>query len=86
MVSQAISFKLAIAQICFNYLQQQFYLVTPSMKALAKGKNEEVVLKLLKNLVGATQGVSQKLFENKVAHRTTTKPSWTMKESEILQM
>lgn len=47
-----------VAQICFNYLQQQFYLVTPSMKALAKGKNEEVVLKLLKNLVGATQGVS----------------------------
>ena len=45
------------AQICFNYLQQQFYLVTPSMKALAKGKNEEVILKLLKNLVGATQGV-----------------------------
>jgi hypothetical protein len=28
------------------------------MKALAKGKNEEVILKLLKNLVGATQGVS----------------------------
>jgi hypothetical protein len=27
------------------------------MKALAKGKNEEVILKLLKNLVGATQGV-----------------------------
>ena len=50
--------KILSAQICFNYLQQQFYLVTPSMKALAKGKNEEVVLKLLKNLVGATQGVS----------------------------
>lgn len=50
-----------IAQICFNYLQQQFYLVTPSMKALAKGKNEEVVLKLLKNLVGSTQGVSLSL-------------------------
>ena len=28
------------------------------MKALAKGKNEEVILKLLKNLVGSTQGVS----------------------------
>jgi hypothetical protein len=46
-----------VAQICFNYLQQQFYLVTPSMKQLAKGKNEEVILKLLKNLVGSTQGV-----------------------------
>lgn len=28
------------------------------MKQLAKGKNEEVILKLLKNLVGSTQGVS----------------------------
>ena len=27
------------------------------MKQLAKGKNEEVILKLLKNLVGSTQGV-----------------------------
>lgn len=45
---------LYLATICFNYLQQQFYLVSPSMKALAKGKNEEVVLKLLKNLINAT--------------------------------
>jgi hypothetical protein len=27
------------------------------MKQLAKGKNEEVILKLLKNLIGSTQGV-----------------------------
>jgi hypothetical protein len=32
------------------------------MKALAKGKNEEVILKLLKNLVGSTQGVSILFF------------------------
>jgi len=32
------------------------------MKALAKGKNEEVVLKLLKNLVGATQGNYHETF------------------------
>jgi len=32
------------------------------MKALAKGKNEEVILKLLKNLVGSTQGV-RKIFK-----------------------
>jgi hypothetical protein len=48
---------LDIATICFNYLQQQFYLVKPSMKALAQGKNEEVIIKLLKNLINATQGV-----------------------------
>jgi hypothetical protein len=47
----------SLATICFNYLQQQFYLVKPSMKALAKGKNEEVIIKLLKNLINATQGV-----------------------------
>ena len=46
-----------LASICFNYLQQQFYLVTPSMKALAKGNNEEVIIKLLKNLINTTQGV-----------------------------
>lgn len=40
-----------IAQICFNYLQQQFYLVKPSMKALASGKKEDVTLKLIKNLI-----------------------------------
>ena len=32
------------------------------MKALAKGKNEEVILKLLKNLVGATQGNFHETF------------------------
>lgn len=33
------------------------------MKALAKGKNEEVILKLLKNLLGATQGVSFSFYQ-----------------------
>ena len=27
------------ATICFNYFQQAFYLVTPTMKSLAKGNN-----------------------------------------------
>ena len=53
-----------LATICFNYLQQQFYLVSPSMKALAKGNNEEVVLKLLKNLINTTQGVILLSFSN----------------------
>lgn len=58
MVRFSASLNTNIATICFNYLQQQFYLVTPSMKTLAKGKKEEVILKLLKNLISATQGVS----------------------------
>ena len=27
------------ATICFNYFQQAFYLVSPTMKSLAKGNN-----------------------------------------------
>ena len=34
--------------ICFNYLQQKFYLVEPTMKALAKGSSSDSIFKLLK--------------------------------------
>jgi len=44
------------ASICFNYLQQKFYLLKPTMKSLSSGKNEEVILKLLRNLISSTQG------------------------------
>ena len=44
------------ATICFNYLQQQFYLVTPTMKTLAKGSNNTAILKLLRILIQSTQG------------------------------
>lgn len=34
--------------ICFNYLQQRFYLVEPTMKSLAKGTSSDCIFKLLK--------------------------------------
>jgi hypothetical protein len=39
------------SQICFNYLQQRFYLVEPTMKSLAKGNNSDTIFKLLKVLL-----------------------------------
>ena len=42
--------------ICFNYLQQQFYLVSPTMKTLAAGKNSTAIIKLLKVLLNTCQG------------------------------
>ena len=44
------------AVICFNYLQQEFYLVTPTMKTLAAGKNQTAILKLLRVLISTCQG------------------------------
>ena len=44
------------ATICFNYLQQQFYLVAPTMKALAGGKNKQVIETMIKHLINSTQG------------------------------
>ena len=44
------------AVICFNYLQQEFYLVGPTMKALAGGKNQTAILKLLRVLISTCQG------------------------------
>lgn len=37
--------------ICFNYLQQRFYLVEPTMKSLAKGLNADAIFKLIKVLI-----------------------------------
>ena len=37
--------------ICFNYLQQRFYLVEPTMKSLAKGASSEAIYKLLKVVI-----------------------------------
>ncbi len=37
--------------ICFNYLQQRFYLVEPTMKTLAKGHNADAIFKLIKVLI-----------------------------------
>ena len=45
------------ATICFNYLQQAFYLVTPTMKALAKGNNKTAISKLLRILIQTSQGI-----------------------------
>ena len=43
------------ASICFNYLQQSFYLVSPTMKTLAQGKNQTAILKLLGILIQTSQ-------------------------------
>ena len=45
------------ATICFNYLQQSFYLVTPTMKSLAKGTNKTAITKLLRVLIQTSQGI-----------------------------
>lgn len=50
------------AQICFNYLQQQFYLVAPTMRALAKGNNTEVTESIIKHLINSTQGCQFETF------------------------
>ena len=41
--------------ICFNYLQQKFYLVEPTMKSLAKGQNSDPIFKLIKVLISVQQ-------------------------------
>ena len=41
--------------ICFNYLQQRFYLVEPTMKSLAKGTNSDTIFKLIKVLINTQQ-------------------------------
>ena len=43
--------------ICFNYLQQRFYLVEPTMKALAKGTNSDSIFKLLKVMINTQQQI-----------------------------
>lgn len=43
------------AQICFNYLQQEFYLVKPTMRTLSEGKSNKAILKLLRILINTSQ-------------------------------
>ena len=42
-------------QVCFNYLQQEFYLVNTTMKTLAQGKSNKTILKLLRILINTSQ-------------------------------
>ena len=44
------------AHICFYYLQQQFYMLAPTLKSLAAGKKEGPILMVLKKLVNSIQG------------------------------
>ena len=44
------------AVICFNYLQQEFYLVSPTMRTLAGGRSAKAVVKLLRILINTSQG------------------------------
>ena len=41
--------------ICFNFLQQRFYLVRETMNGLAKGKNSTFIFKLIKVLLSTQQ-------------------------------
>ena len=47
------------ATICFNYFQQAFYLVSPTMKSLAKGNNQVAIGKLLRVLIQTSTGIKQ---------------------------
>ena len=42
------------AVICFNYLQQEFYLVSPTMKTLSQGKSQKTILKLLRVMISTS--------------------------------
>ena len=54
------------AAICFNYFQQQFYLFTGTIKALAKGKSGVLTSKAIRELLIAMQGTHHNLFDNDV--------------------
>ena len=43
------------ATICFNYLQQEFYFVKPTMRSLAQGKSQQTILKVLRVLINTSQ-------------------------------
>lgn len=43
------------ASICFNYLQQEFYLVNSTMRTLAAGKDQKAILKLLRITLNVSQ-------------------------------
>ena len=54
------------AGICFNYFQQQFYLVQGSMTTLAKGKNNELTAQAIRELLIAMQGTHHTTFDDAV--------------------
>ena len=41
--------------ICFNYMQQRFYLVEPTMKTLSQGKTSSAIFKLIRVLLNTNQ-------------------------------
>lgn len=49
--------------ICFNYLQQQFYLVSHTMETLAKGTSSEAIFKLLKVTINCHQNIFSECLE-----------------------
>ena len=51
------------AGICFNYFQQEFYLVSGSMRALASGKNPKITLEAIRELLVAMPGRDEELFD-----------------------
>ena len=78
------------ATICFNYLQQQFYLVAPTMKALAGGKNQQVIETMIKHLLHAQQGTQFETYLDDEGIRDiaevveTDKVLYTPEEANIL--
>lgn len=55
---------LCLEIICFNYLQQRFYLVEPTMKSLAKGTSSEAIYKLLKVVIQTQQQIFHEANKN----------------------
>jgi len=50
--------------ICFNYLQQRFYLVKHTMESLAKGTNSDCIYKLLKVTINTQQQIFQEAMKD----------------------
>ena len=50
--------------ICFNYLQQKFYLFESNMKLLAKGNSDECIYNLLRDLINTQQGMFAEAMKN----------------------
>ena len=69
-----------IETICFNYLQQRFYLVEPTMKSLASGTNCESIYKLLKVTIDTHQQLFAEALMNSegiedIAEKVSTRKS-----------
>ena len=53
--NQFLTINFPPAMICFNYLQQRFYLIEGTMKTLARGTNSDAIFKLIKVLINMQQ-------------------------------